>query len=64
MRKFEPNDVVWVKIGAREPFQTKILGRVNRKTGSFYLIDWSPGGFNSLLNTVPISESAIHEKRT
>lgn len=63
MHKYEEGDVVWVKVGSRDPFQTTILEKVKRKDGFFYRIEWTTGGFNELLNTVAISENSL-EKRT
>jgi hypothetical protein len=63
MHKYEEGDIVWVKVGNRDPFQTKILEKVIRNNGCFYRVEWSAGGFNELLNTVAISENSL-EKRT
>ena len=55
--RFEVGEFVWVKIGGRPQFRTRVLERAEGRL--FYRIDWVSGGFNSLLNTVAVCESAL-----
>lgn len=60
--KFRKNDVVWVKLRTRPPFQIKVLEKVEGRP--FYRLDWGSCGFDPLMNSVKISERALYESRT
>ena len=55
--KFEPNQLVWVNMRERMPFQIMVLEQIPDRL--FYKLDWGSCGFNCILNTVSISESAL-----
>jgi len=55
--KYEVGQVVRVLIKSRDPFLTNVVERVAGKP--FYRIDWAPGGFNPILNTVAIAEKSL-----
>lgn len=54
--KFSVNELVVIKIGERI-IETKILEKIENKL--FYKVDWERCGYNKVLNTVAISETAI-----
>jgi len=56
--KYDVGQLVWVSIRSRAPFRTRILERVEGRP-SHYKVDWAVGGFNVLLNTVAVCESAL-----
>lgn len=62
--RHEIGDLVWIRIGDREPFQTTILEKLTRNGRNLYRIEWSTAGFNKLLNSVAITEDALYERRT
>lgn len=62
MHKYSVGDLVWVRVGDREPFQTTVLERLVRNGSFMYKIEWSVAGFNRLLNAVAISERALNEQ--
>ena len=57
--KFYVNELVVLKIGKRT-FETKILEKIEGKL--FYKVDWESCGYDKILNTVSISETAIEKK--
>lgn len=56
--KFSVNELVILKIGERT-VKTKILEKIEGKL--FYKVDWESCGYNKVLNTVAISETAIEK---
>lgn len=58
--KFNVGDFVWLRLKSREQFRIKVLERTNGR----YRLDWGSCGFNPILNTVRIAESAMHESDT
>jgi|688.fasta_scaffold1017779_3 hypothetical protein len=61
MHKFKPDDIVMLKLKERGPMEIRILERVEGKP--FYRLDWGSCGFNKILNTVAISESALNGQK-
>ncbi len=57
--KFSTNELVVLKIGKRT-IETKILEKIEGKL--FYKVDWESCGYDKILNTVAISETAIEKK--
>jgi len=57
--KFSVNELVILKIGQRT-VETKILEKIEDKL--FYKVDWEICGYDKVLNTVAISETAIEKK--
>jgi hypothetical protein len=59
--KFSVNELVVLKIGERT-VETKILEKIKKAEGKlFYKVDWEICGYNKILNTVAISETAIEK---
>jgi hypothetical protein len=56
--KFSINELVVLKIGKRT-METKILEKIEGKL--FYKVDWESCGYDKVLNTVAISETAIEK---
>lgn len=56
--KFSVGDIVLLK---HVQIKVKILEVVLRKNNFFYKLDWTPYGYNQILNTVHIAESAVYE---
>jgi hypothetical protein len=56
--KFSVNELVILKIGQRT-VETKILEKIEDKL--FYKVDWERCGYDKVLNTVAISETAIEK---
>jgi len=54
--KFSVDELVVLKVGQRT-IKTKILEKIEGKL--FYKVDWESCGYNKILNTVSISETAI-----
>jgi hypothetical protein len=61
MHKFKPNDIVMLKLKERGPMEIRILEQIEGKP--FYRLDWGSCGFNKILNTVAVSESALNEQK-
>jgi hypothetical protein len=61
MHKFKPDEIVMLKLKERDPMGIRILERVEGKP--FYRLDWESCGFNKILNTVAISESALNGQK-
>ena len=59
--KFSVNDLVLLKVGERT-LKTRILEKIEGKP--FYKVDWECCGYNKILNTVSVSESAIEKQAT
>jgi len=56
--KFEVGEtVLLVALKERGPMEIKIIEKIEGKP--FYKLDWGGCGFNSILNTVGIAESAM-----
>lgn len=55
--KYYIGQPIQVLIGGKPRFRTRIIDRVDGR--SFYRIDWVPGGFNPVLNTVAVCEGAL-----
>jgi hypothetical protein len=55
--KFKPDELVLLKLNQRI-LRIRILERVEGRL--FYRLDWGSCGFNKVLNTVAISEGALH----
>jgi hypothetical protein len=56
--KFSVDELVVLKVGQRT-IKTKILEKIEGKL--FYKVDWESCGYNKILNTVSISETAIEK---
>ena len=56
--KFSVNELVILRIVQRT-IKTKILEKIEGKL--FYKVDWESCGYNKILNTVSISETAIEK---
>ena len=61
MHKFSPNDIVILKLKERGPMEIRILEQIEGKP--FYRLDWGSCGFNKILNTVAVSESALNGQK-